>query len=71
MLDDVGYECTPSDKGRLALGQLAQLGEIEDIGIIASSRLYSLLRMLSSSRGGNEGAERLFVAGRRTARIRN
>ena len=57
------------DKGRLALGQLVQLGDIEDIGIIASSRLYSLLRMLSSSRGGNEGAERLFVAGRRTAQF--
>lgn len=69
MLDDAGYECAPSDKGRLALGQLALLGDIEDVGIIASSRMYALLRRLSSSLGRNEGSQRLFVAGRRTAQF--
>ena len=69
MLEEVGYECMPSDKGRLTLGQLALFGEIEDIEIIASSKVHSLLRDLSRGRGGDEAQERLFSSNRPTAQF--
>ena len=65
-MEDAGYECTPSDKGRLAVGQLELFGSTEDIGVVASSKVYDLLRDLSVTRGQGDG-RRLFSADRPVA----
>lgn len=62
--EDHGYDCVPSDKGRIALGQLTQLGDIEDICVIDSSRVYTLLKDLS-----RVDKKRTYAADRKTAQF--
>ncbi|MBI4301478.1 MAG: hypothetical protein HY664_02585 [Chloroflexi bacterium] len=70
MVEDHGYECVPSDKGRLALGQLALLGGVENVKVIASSKVYKVLKELSHSKGqADDGQRRAFVADRPTAQF--
>lgn len=67
---DRGYECAPSDKAKFAEGVLALLGDIENIGIIASSIIYKRLRELSRVNGqARSDHHRAFFANRPTLQI--
>ncbi|MBL7165795.1 MAG: hypothetical protein ISS55_04845 [Dehalococcoidales bacterium] len=44
---DAGYECSPSDKGRLAVGVLNLLGGLGNMRVLASSKVFDALRSMS------------------------
>lgn len=68
VFNDHGYECSPSDKGRIAVGLLELLGSIDDVGVVASSDVHSTLKDLCRVRGeGSDGPTRAYFADRRTA----
>ena len=53
LIREAGYVCTLSDKAQIALSQYELLGGIDNIAVLASSRLYELLRSLSEIREDN------------------
>ena len=62
VFEERGYDITPTAKSDAALGQLALLGGIENLKVIASSKVRELLRKLCLRRG----EKRSFVASRKT-----
>lgn len=48
---DAGYDCRPSDKSVFALGLLRLFGSIEDLGTIASTRVYQILKDMCRIKG--------------------
>jgi hypothetical protein len=60
---DTGYNCEPSDKSVFALGLLSLVGDIEDLGIIASSKVYKMLKDMCRIKG-QKGTPREFFAER-------
>jgi hypothetical protein len=62
VFEERGYDITPTAKSAAALGQLALLGGIEHLKVIASGRVRNLLRELCRRRG----EKRSFVADRKT-----
>jgi hypothetical protein len=63
VFEERGYDVAPTDKSRAALGQLALVGGVENIKVLASSKVRELLRELSIGRGEGNA----FVSERRTA----
>jgi len=63
VFEERGYDVAPTAKSRTALGQLALLGGVENLKVVASSKIHGLLRELSLGRG----EDRAFVSERRTA----
>lgn len=63
VFEDHGYDITPTAKSKTALGQLALLGGVENLKVIASSRVHRLLKEVSLGRG----EDRAFVNDRKTA----
>jgi hypothetical protein len=62
VFEERGYDATPTAKSKTALAQLALLGGIENLKVIASSKVHGLLKELSLGRG----QERAFVSDRKT-----
>jgi hypothetical protein len=60
---DAGYNCEPSDKSKFALGLLRLVGSIEDLRIIASRRVYEILKGMCRIKG-QRGNYREFFAER-------
>ncbi len=61
VFEERGYDVSPTAKSRTALGQLALLGGVENLKVVASSKVHALLKELSAGRG----EERAFVSDRR------
>lgn len=57
LLEERGYSCQPTQKSNLGLGQLSLLGGVQNLKVIASSKVHRLLKELS----GRRGAEREFA----------
>ena len=51
LFNEAGYKCTPSDKGRLAVGMLELLGSMGHVAILASSKLFGLLNKMAEAEG--------------------
>jgi hypothetical protein len=49
--EEHGYDVAPTAKSRTALGQLALLGGVENLRVVASSKVHALLKSLSLGRG--------------------
>jgi hypothetical protein len=62
VFEERGYDVAPTAKSRTALGQLTLLGGVENLKVVASSRVHALLKEISAGRG----EERAFVSDRRT-----
>lgn len=62
IFEERGYEIKPSDKAKLALGQLSRLGGVEALGVVASSKVRKLLQELCIRRGEKNP----YVAERKT-----
>jgi hypothetical protein len=62
VFEERGYDVVPTAKSRTALGQLALLGGVENLKVVASSKVHGLLKELSLGRG----EDRTFVSDRRT-----
>lgn len=62
VFEERGYDVVPTAKSKTALGQLALLGGIENLKVIASSKVHGLLKELSLGRG----QDRAFVSDRKT-----
>ncbi len=62
VFEERGYDIAPTPKSRIALGQLALLGGVENLKVVASSKVHALLKELSMGRG----EDRAFVSDRRT-----
>lgn len=62
VFEERGYDVAPTAKSSTALGQLALLGGVENLKVVASSKVHALLKDLSLGRG--EG--RAFVSDRKT-----
>lgn len=62
VFEERGYDVTATAKSRTALGQLALLGGVENLKVVASSKVHGLLKELSVRRG----EDRMYVADRRT-----
>ena len=65
VFEERGYDVSPTSKSRTSLGQLALLGGVENLKVVASSKVHALLREMSLGRG----EERAFVSDRRTEQI--
>jgi hypothetical protein len=63
IFEERGYDVAPTDKSRAALGQLALVGGVQNMKVLASSKVRELLRELSMGRGEGNA----FVSERRTA----
>jgi hypothetical protein len=57
LLEERGYSSRPTQKSNLALGQLSLLGGVQNLKVLASSKVHRLLKELS----GRRGAEREFA----------
>jgi hypothetical protein len=64
VFEERGYDVFPSDKSKAALGQLFLLGGIENLKVVASSKVRRLLNVLSRRRG--EERKGSFIAERKT-----
>ncbi len=55
LFEEHGYDCEPTQKSKLSLGQLSLLGGLSNAGVLSSSKVYETLKKLSGRRG--EGRE--------------
>jgi hypothetical protein len=55
--EEHGYDCIPTQKSNLALGQLSLLGGVDSLTVLASSKIHNLLKELS----GRTGEQRAFA----------
>ncbi len=51
IFDQAGLACSPSDKGRLALGVLHLIGGVSDLFVLGSSKIYDLLVDMAKRKG--------------------
>jgi hypothetical protein len=65
VFEERGYDVAPTAKSRTALGQLALLGGVENLKVIASRKVHALLKDLSAGRG----EDRAFVSDRKAVTL--
>lgn len=60
-----GYECTATAKSQAALGQMALLGGVEGLNVVANSKVFRAVKGLCATSGRGEGDLRPYRADRK------